>query len=77
MLYREGDYVGTNVNIAARVTALAQRDQFLVTDPVRAAARSDASVGYVALGPQRLKGIDDDLHVYNVMHTPTDDTGDA
>jgi adenylate cyclase len=59
VLYREGDYVGTNVNIAARVAALAQRDQFLVTDPVRQAAGNPTAVQYLAQGPQRLKGIDD------------------
>jgi adenylate cyclase len=73
VLYREGDYVGTNVNIAARVAALAQRDQFLVTEAVRAAAGTTAAVQYVAQGPQRLKGIDDELHVYNVTRPPTGD----
>ena len=35
MLYREGDYVGTSVNLAARVTSAAQRNQFLITHAVR------------------------------------------
>src|SRR5207244_11167236 len=34
VLYREGDYVGANVNLADRVTSEAKRHQFLVTEVV-------------------------------------------
>src|SRR4029453_4319281 len=39
-LYREGDYVGTPVNIAARLVAEAERHQVLVTAVVRNEAGS-------------------------------------
>src|SRR5262245_9155278 len=35
VLYREGDYVGTSVNVAARLVAEAERHQILVTAAVR------------------------------------------
>ena len=35
VLYREGDYVGANVNLAARVTSAAGTGQFVVTPAVR------------------------------------------
>jgi class 3 adenylate cyclase len=66
VLYREGDYVGSNVNIAARVAALAQRDQFLVTDAVRASAAQQSVARYAPLGPQQLKGIPEDTEVFRV-----------
>jgi class 3 adenylate cyclase len=69
VLYREGDYVGTNVNIAARVAASAQRDQFLVTDAVRAVAEPSNYATYTALGPQRLKGIPDQVEIFNVTRS--------
>ena len=52
VLYREGDYVGTNVNIAARIAALAQREQFIITDHT-VAESTLADVQYIALGAQR------------------------
>ena len=39
LLYREGDYVGSNVNIASRLAREAHRHQFLVTSEVRRRAK--------------------------------------
>jgi len=39
VLFREGDYVGSNVNIASRLAAEAKRHQVLVTESVRNAAK--------------------------------------
>jgi adenylate cyclase len=64
VLYREGDYSGANVNTAARVAAEARRGQFLVTDAVRSAASASAS--FVALGSRRLKGLTEDVSLYEV-----------
>lgn len=63
-LYREGDYVGTTVNIAARVTAQASRGQFLVTDAVRAAL--DGSVPLTPAGGRSLKGLSVAVEVFEV-----------
>lgn len=57
LLYREGDWVGSNVNIAARVATEAERHQVLVTAAVRAEAKELAEVEFVRLGKRRLKGL--------------------
>jgi adenylate cyclase len=67
VLYREGDYVGTNVNTAARVAALAQRGQFTVTASTCEAARSMNDVHCIALGRQHLKGLPDEIEVFDLQ----------
>src|SRR5712691_2125881 len=64
VLYREGDYIGTNVNIAARVTAVAQRHQLLVTDEVARAAWALEGVEIVPIGSRALKGISGEVHLF-------------
>jgi class 3 adenylate cyclase/YHS domain-containing protein len=64
VLYREGDYVGTNVNIAARVAAEAGRHQVLVTSAVRKEAKGLAEVEFVRLGKRRLKGLTEELELF-------------
>jgi class 3 adenylate cyclase/YHS domain-containing protein len=65
VLYREGDYVGTAVNIAARVAAAATRHQFLVTEDVRREL-GDLDVQVKALGPQRLKGLSEQIDLFEL-----------
>lgn len=50
-------YVGSVVNIAARVCALAAAGEVLVTDTVRALTRTRLPFDYWMLGPTSLKGI--------------------
>ena len=57
VLYREGDYVGTNVNLASRLTDLATRHAVVVSSAVRQAAGDLPGVEFVRLGKRRLKGI--------------------
>jgi YHS domain-containing protein len=64
VLYREGDYVGSNVNIASRVAAEAQRHQVLVTAQVRSAAKELADVEFVRLGKRRLKGLASEVMLF-------------
>jgi class 3 adenylate cyclase len=64
VLYREGDYVGSNVNIAARVAAEAGRHQVLVTSAVRKEAKGLAEVEFVRLGKRRLKGLAEELELF-------------
>lgn len=56
-LRRNGDYLGTTVNIAARLAAEARRHQLLVAADVRRAAGSLPDVEFVSLGTRRLKGL--------------------
>jgi adenylate cyclase len=53
-LYRDGDYYGTAVNLAARVGARAAGGEVLVTEPVVAAA--GRHLGFQPIGEVKLKG---------------------
>jgi class 3 adenylate cyclase/DNA-binding transcriptional MerR regulator len=64
LLYREGDYIGTTVNIAARVTATANR-QFLITDALRREIRGDG-FDVRPFGRHALKGISGEVELYEV-----------
>ncbi len=66
VLYREGDYVGSNVNIASRLANDAGRHQILVTGEVRKAAAGLPGVEFVRLGKRRLKGLAESLVVFEV-----------
>jgi adenylate cyclase len=68
-LYRAGDYVGAAVNLAARITAEAQPHQLLVSAELRAAAGDLAGIAIRALDARRLKGITDDIEVFEVRAT--------
>jgi adenylate cyclase len=57
VLAREGDYVGSTVNLAARATKEAPVNGVVVNDPV-AAALSDAGRSTTPLEPRQLRGID-------------------
>jgi class 3 adenylate cyclase len=66
VLYREGDYVGATVNLAARVVAQADRHQVLVTDAVRNAVRPAADVELVRLPRRTVKGLSEEIVLYAV-----------
>jgi class 3 adenylate cyclase len=77
VLYREGDYVGTNVNIAARVAALAERDQFLITAATRTTAGESQERTYRAQGAQHLKGIAEEVEVFDAQRAETADSSSS
>jgi adenylate cyclase len=63
VLFRDGDYVGAAVNLAARVASATEPMQFLVTDAVLAALDADTAEGLVT-SPQParpLKGVPGDV----------------
>jgi class 3 adenylate cyclase/YHS domain-containing protein len=66
-LYREGDYVGTSVNVAARLVAEAERHQVLVTTAVRNEAGSLPDVEFVPLGRRRLRGFVDEVELFAAL----------
>jgi class 3 adenylate cyclase/YHS domain-containing protein len=66
VLYREGDYVGATVNLAARVVAEADRHQVLVTEAVHAAVRGGMSVELGRLPKRTVKGVRDAVVLYEV-----------
>jgi adenylate cyclase len=70
VLYREGDYLGTNVNIAARVAAEAGRHQLLVTAAARNEVVALPDAEFVPHGKRRLRGLAEDLELFAVV-TPS------
>jgi class 3 adenylate cyclase/YHS domain-containing protein len=65
VLYREGDYVGANVNLAARVTAAAKRHQFLVTGAVATEA-AGLDIELTPFGTHSLKGLSEPVDLFQV-----------
>ncbi len=66
VLYREGDYVGSNVNLASRLAADAKRHQVLVTAEVRRKAKALSGVEFIPLGKRKLKGLRREAEVFEV-----------
>jgi adenylate cyclase len=66
VLYRAGEYVGANVNIAARVAAAAERHQVLVTAAVKDEAGAVPGAEFIPLGRVALKGIAEELELFAV-----------
>lgn len=66
VLYREGGYVGSSVNIASRVASEAQRHQVLVTAAVRKEAGALPDATFVSLGNRRLKGLAEEMELFLV-----------
>ena len=66
-LYREGDYLGATVNVAARVTSYAGRGQFLVTAPVRMAS-DIGGVEYTSIGDRILRNVAEPVELFEVRH---------
>ncbi len=63
-LYREGDYVGTTVNIAARLVGTAEPHQVVVSAAARQAIAQLPDTEFAPLPKRRLKGISDDVEVF-------------
>jgi class 3 adenylate cyclase/YHS domain-containing protein len=66
VLYREGDYLGATVNLAARLAAEAGRRQMLVSASARSEVAGLAQVNFVPLGPRRLKGVTEAVELFEV-----------
>jgi adenylate cyclase len=64
-----GDWFGSTVNLASRVTARARPNSVLVTESVREALKEN---GYAisSAGPKRLKGIAEPVKTYRVRREP-------
>lgn len=64
-------YVGSAVNVAARVCAQARAGELLVTDAVRSLTRTYLDVAFRPLGRRRLKGISEPISLYRVTRGRT------
>ena len=62
-------YVGTPVNIAARICAIAKPGEVLVSDTVRTLTQTVLPVSFVSRGRQKLKGVTEPIAVFAVAPT--------
>ncbi len=62
-------YVGSAVNIAARVCAQAAAGEVLVTETVRWLTRTSGDLAFVARGRRTLKGVSEPVVLYQVRHS--------
>jgi adenylate cyclase len=77
VLYREGDYIGTNVNLASRVATAADRHQVLVTGAVRTRSGTLEGVEFLPLGKRHLKGIAEEFELFEARRTGASTTEKA
>jgi adenylate cyclase len=64
---RAGDYFGTTINVAARVSALARGGELLVTGPTAALAAGLEGVLYESRGRQALRNIAEPVEIFSVV----------
>ena len=62
----EGGFVGSAVNIAARICALATAGEILVTGTIRELTRSIVPAQFIFVGRRQLKGLDQPVEVFRV-----------
>jgi class 3 adenylate cyclase len=63
----EGGYIGTAVNLAARVCSVAGAGEVLVTATVRGITQASIPVTFASRGRRRLKGISEPVELYRVV----------
>ena len=61
-------YVGSAVNIAARLCAQAKAGELVVSETVRSLTRTYLEVEFEPLGTRRLKGVNEQLAIYRVVN---------
>jgi adenylate cyclase len=66
-LYRDGDYFGRDVNLAARVVARARGGEVLVSDSVMDEIRDDGHLQFENIGQVKLKGFDEPRSLCRVL----------
>jgi class 3 adenylate cyclase/YHS domain-containing protein len=64
VLYREGDYFGSNVNVASRLADDAQRHQTLISGDLWRRVKDMEGIEFVRLGKRRLKGLSAEIDVF-------------
>jgi adenylate cyclase len=69
-----GDWFGSTVNLASRLTARARPESVLVTEAVREAA-GDERFGWSSAGPKRLKGITEPVKTFRARRPGSDGAG--
>lgn len=68
-IYRDGDYYGRSVNLAARVVSRAQGGEVLLTEPVYDVIPPDPKLSFEPIGDAQLKGIAEPVALYVARST--------
>lgn len=66
--FRSGDYYGTEVIRCARIRALAQPGQILVSAQVRDEVREDDELSFISVGSHRLKGFQVGEEIFQLVY---------
>src|SRR5262249_43544632 len=66
VVYQEGGYVGGSLNVASRVATEAKPHQILVTAAVHGEVRGLSGVRFTPLGERPLKGLAEELELFEV-----------
>ncbi len=70
---RAGDWFGSPVNLASRVSAAARPGTVLVADSTRAIMDDDADLRWSSAGARRLKGVSSKVNLFRVRRASTAD----
>jgi adenylate cyclase len=73
VLYRDGDYFGREVNLAARVVARARGGEVIVTDSVMEAIKTSDWLRFDNIGTVKLKGFDEPRSLCRAQISSDDD----
>ena len=76
-IYRDGDYYGQNVNLAARVVSRAHGGEVVLTEPVYDVIPPDPKLSFEPIGDVKLKGITDPVMLFVARPTQLLETVDA
>jgi adenylate cyclase len=63
-IYRDGDYFGRNVNLAARIVTRAQGGEVLISEPVYEQLPRNRKAAFGAIGEVKLKGFAEPVTLY-------------
>ncbi|MBX5470096.1 MAG: MerR family transcriptional regulator [Thermoleophilaceae bacterium] len=66
-IYRDGDYFGREINVAARVVARARGGEVLITDAVHELVKGQEHLGFEDIGDVKLKGFDEPRRLSRVV----------
>jgi class 3 adenylate cyclase len=70
VVFRDGDYFGRTVNIAARIAARAGPSEVLVSDETVRTAREVSGVRFEEVGPAELKGVARPVGLHRAVAAP-------
>lgn len=73
VINRGGDWFGSAVNVASRVTGVARPDAVLVAEAVHAAIDGDAPIKWSNAGARKLKGVRGEVRLYRARRAATTD----